>query len=126
LRPVAADACPVQGHVGHPAGNYGRVIDAVRTDLEASGAPAFVAVTVTPGWDVRPGPLVFASVGPCKAQADVMAARVEPGEMVLVVSRQVQGERQSYCVMSADTLSTIHRSREVLDDRRAGAGPIAA
>ena len=101
--------------MGHPAGQYARVIDAVRIDLESSGSPSFVAVTVTPAWDVHMGPVVFASVGPCKAQADVLAKRIEPGEMVLVVSRQVQGDRASFCVMSADTLSTIHRSREVVE-----------
>ena len=39
----------------------------------------------------------------------------EPGDMVLIVSREVRGDRQTFCVMSPDTLSTIHRSTEVVE-----------
>jgi hypothetical protein len=108
----------VQGSLGHPAGNYARVVEAVRSDLESSGTPAFVTAIVTPGWEVRAAPVVFAAIGPCRAQAQALAQRLGPGEMVLLVCRRVDGERQVYTVLSPDALSTIYRRQEVAEPGR--------
>jgi hypothetical protein len=110
----------VQGSLGHPAGHYARVVEAVRADLESSGTPAFVTAVVTPTWDIRVGPVVFAAIGPCRAQAQTLAARLGPGEMVLVVARRVEGERQTFTVHAPDALSTIYRKQELADDTRGG------
>jgi hypothetical protein len=108
--------------MGHPAGSYARVLDAVRADLESSGTPAFVAAVVTPGWEVRPSPIVFASIAPCRAQAHTLGARADPGEMVVIVSRRVQGDRQSFTVLSPDALATIYRTQELVDGHKPASG----
>ena len=108
----------VQGSLGHPAGNYARVVEAARADLEASGTPAFVTAIVTPGWEIRVAPVVFAAIGPCRAQARALADRLGPGEMVLMVCRRVDGDRQTFTVLTPDALSTIYRCQELAEPGR--------
>jgi hypothetical protein len=96
--------------------DYVRLVDAVRLDLQEAGNPAFAIAIREPGGAVNLAPMVFAAVGPAGEYARrVLASGGGDGEMVLIVSRQAAGRRQSFDVLEPATLRRLHLQQEVIE-----------
>jgi len=104
--PVPSAAAPV---------DYDRVINAVRLELAEAGNPAFTIVIVDADGEVHLAPMVFSAVGPVGDHARRMAAQVQPGETLLIVSRQASGRRQAFDILDPGTLRRLHRQDEVIE-----------
>lgn len=96
--------------------DYGRLVDAVRLELQEAGNPAFVVAVRHRGGTIELAPMVFAAVGPAGEFARRVAAEsAGEGELVVIVSRQAARARQSFDVLEPVTLRRLHLQQEVIE-----------
>jgi hypothetical protein len=95
--------------------DYGRIIQAVRPELEAAGNPAYVVVLLDAAGAVHLSPMVFATVHPAAELARRLKAAAADGTEAFIVSRQAERRRAQLSVLDPATLRKRHEQLEVIE-----------
>ncbi|MEI2701975.1 MAG: hypothetical protein V9E83_06195 [Baekduia sp.] len=94
-------------------GEYQRVVNSARIELEAAGNPAYgIVVADAEGNAVEP--MVYAALRPAMQHAERIARSSAPGERVMIVSRARDGERIAFTIMDPRTRK-LHQQFEVVE-----------
>jgi hypothetical protein len=95
--------------------DYERVIHAARHELEAAGNPSFVVAIVDAAGTAELSAVVYSTIRPASDEGRRLGAAVEPGETVVIVSRQAQGHRANYAILEPASLRKLHQQLEVIE-----------
>lgn len=98
-----------------PEHDYGRIIHAVRVELESAGNPAFVVAIVEADEVKHLSPMVFATIYPASDLARRLRRTAEPGQKAVIISRHASGERAHLAVLDPVTLRKLHEQQEIVE-----------
>jgi hypothetical protein len=105
--------------------DFVRTINAARLELESGGNPTYVVVILDPAGQAQLSPMVFSTVGPAADHAMRVGRTLEPGEVIVIVSRSAGGQRAVFTIVEPKTLKRLHQRNEVIEQSFAETdGPI--